>query len=290
MMTALWTSLVPYDEIAAKVPAERLIEIDGQRVYVEDRGQGPALLLLHGFAASSYSFREIIPRLENDFRVVAVDLNGFGYTERPRDLDAYRPDRQVDLLFRVLDRLGIEEVSIAGHSYGTFLALMGGMTRGDRVKRVALISPLSDFGSPPWFLRHSWGPHLIYAMGRHLLGRPRKFRELMSRSFYQREKMTVEVAEAYRERLRIEGVFRTIRGYSQALGGASKHEAWDPGDFPLPVLVLAGQHDAILDVKGCRDFAGRFRDADFVTLEESGHSGPEEEPDEVAERFRGFFG
>ena len=95
----------PYAEAVRGLPTGRLLEIDGQQISVERAGQGPPLVLLHGFGESTLSFAAVLPELAKRFAVVAIDLNGFGYTERPRDRESYTLAGQERLVLRVLDRL-----------------------------------------------------------------------------------------------------------------------------------------------------------------------------------------
>ena len=99
------------------------LEIDGRRISVEQAGQGPPLVLLHGFGESTLAFAPVMPELAKRFAVVAIDLNGFGFTERPKDRASYTLAGQERLVLGVLDRLGLERVRLAGHSYGGGLAL-----------------------------------------------------------------------------------------------------------------------------------------------------------------------
>src|SRR5499427_4882133 len=70
---------------AVPVTSVRTLEVDGIRVFYREAGppDGPVVLLLHGFPASSFMFRELIPRLADRYRVIAPDLPGFGFTEVP---------------------------------------------------------------------------------------------------------------------------------------------------------------------------------------------------------------
>ncbi len=94
-------SLTPFSVVQSERP-EAFRKIGDQRVYVERWGQsGPKVVLLHGFAASSYSFRKLGPLLAKHFEVQALDLNGFGFTERPRTVDAYGLPAQAELVRQV---------------------------------------------------------------------------------------------------------------------------------------------------------------------------------------------
>jgi len=288
MPSFMLAPLRPFRDVRSSLPPGRLINLEGQHVHVEDRGHGPPLLLLHGFAASTYSFRHLFPCLVPDHRVTAVDWNGFGLTERPRDPDAYTPLGQVRFLVRVLDRLGVDSCSIAGQSYGAILGLLLARSHPDRVNRLVLISPVTEFGRAPWWLRLPPGRSIGWLLVRHLLSRPDRFREILLRAFHQKERVTDEVVEAYRSRLLIEGTGRAFHAFTR---GSSRPElpAEDLFELVRPTLVVAGRHDDIVAPDVSFRPWNRHPLAEAVTLEESGHSGPEEEPETLARHLRTFL-
>lgn len=274
-----WT-LTPFEELRETLPAERFLEIDGQRIYVQDEGSGEPLLLLHGFFASSYSFREIIPLLATGHRVVSIDLNGFGFTERPLRPQDYLPGNQVTSIIKVMSRLGIEEFSLVGHSYGGILGMEMARLHRDRVRNLIMISPPAEMEAAPGFLGTAPGRVLGYGMIRGLISNPGPFRRMLGNSYHRKEVLTDQVAEEYRKRLMIEGLYRTFDAFSRMMTAQEKHDL-DFREVRSPVTVIAGRHDAVVDFQSCREFAGRITDARFEPLENSGHSSPEEEPDRV---------
>ncbi|HET9228778.1 MAG TPA: alpha/beta hydrolase, partial [Thermoanaerobaculia bacterium] len=116
-------SVRPFSEVRSTVPEDSFLKIGEQLVHIEQAGSGEPVILLHGFGASTYSWRHVIPALAATFRVVAIDLNGFGYTQRPRTFESYTREGQTDLVLRVMDKLGIESAHLMGHSYGGGLSL-----------------------------------------------------------------------------------------------------------------------------------------------------------------------
>lgn len=275
-----WT-LIPFEELRETIPAERFVEVDGQRIYVEDEGSGEPLLFLHGFFASSYSFRKIIPVLASGRRVVSIDLNGFGFTERPPEFKDYLPGNQVRSIMKVMGRLGIEEFSLVGHSYGGILGMEVARLHRARIRQLIMISPPVEMDAAPGFFGTAPGRMLGYGMIRGLIANPGPFRKMLGNSYHRKEVLTDAVAEEYRRRLMIEGLYRTFDAFTRMMTAAEKPDL-DFAGVRLPVTVVAGKHDAVVDFESCRELAGLFWDARFESLENSGHSSPEEEPDEVA--------
>lgn len=279
--------LTPFAEIRTELPSDRFLSIEGQDIYVEQCGSGPAVLLLHGFAASSYSFRDIIPRLEKNYRVISIDLNGFGFTERPTNPMAYRAVAQVKTLFQVMDALGVGEFSVVGHSYGAVVGLLSASRAPERIRRLALISPPSDFKKTPWLLGSTLGRLGAYVMFRGLLSRPERFQKVLSNAFHKKDIVTLRMSEEYRRRLLIEGLYPAFMGLCRAMRDDSVE--FDRSAIRVPALVLAGAHDAVADPATARRLADNLPDARFELLHDSGHSSPEEEPEAVAELLRGFL-
>src|SRR5688500_9104357 len=103
-------------------PQGRFVEVAGRRAHVVDVGEGPAVLLLHGFLHSSYTWRHTIERLSKRHRVIAPDLLGCGWSDRG-DGD-YGLDGLGGWVAGVLDALGVGELhTVLGNSLGGGLAL-----------------------------------------------------------------------------------------------------------------------------------------------------------------------
>ena len=112
------------------------VDVGGVNVRYREAGHGPAVVLIHGFAASSDSWMTVLPVLAQHFRVIAIDLKGFGWTSRPAG--DYSPEAQAQLAWGVLDKLGVADVAIVGHSWGSSVALSMAVAQPARVRRVAL--------------------------------------------------------------------------------------------------------------------------------------------------------
>src|SRR5512142_1758111 len=97
------------------------LELHGERVAYRERGQGPALLLIHGMAGSSETWRAVIPQLSKRYRVIAPDLLGHGQSAKPRG--DYSLGAFAVWLRDLLDELGITRVTVVGHSLGGGVAM-----------------------------------------------------------------------------------------------------------------------------------------------------------------------
>jgi pimeloyl-ACP methyl ester carboxylesterase len=115
--------------------AHRFIEANGIRMHLAEAGQGPLVVLCHGFPESWYSWRHQLPALaEAGFHVVAPDMRGYGQSDRPERIDQYTLFHLVGDMVGLLDALGAEEAVIAGHDWGAPVAWHAALLRPDRFR------------------------------------------------------------------------------------------------------------------------------------------------------------
>lgn len=102
---------------------QTLIPTSGGQLSVIDVGQGPALVLIHGVPTSSWLFRKMIPSLQKDFRVIAIDLLGFGGSDKPSSEGGnYLPSAQANYVHQALDALEVSDFNLLFHDMGGLVA------------------------------------------------------------------------------------------------------------------------------------------------------------------------
>jgi pimeloyl-ACP methyl ester carboxylesterase len=132
---------VPRGSCAKLALVVRVETSDGVVLEVRDEGRGWPVLLLHGFPDSSYVWRNQIPALVGArFRVVAPDLRGFGASDKPQDVDAYRITTLADDVIAILDAVELERAHVVGHDWGAGLAWVLAGLHADRVDRLVAMS------------------------------------------------------------------------------------------------------------------------------------------------------
>jgi pimeloyl-ACP methyl ester carboxylesterase len=123
------------------VVTEQTLRVNGLDFNLAEAGDGPPVLLLHGFPDSWRLWRHQISALADaGHRVIAPDLRGFGDSAKPEAVEAYRMRALVTDVVGVLDALGVERADVAGHDWGASLAWVLGMFAPDRVSRLAAVS------------------------------------------------------------------------------------------------------------------------------------------------------
>jgi pimeloyl-ACP methyl ester carboxylesterase len=124
-----------------RLPPVRRIEGDGVTLAVRDEGDGPAVVLLHGFPDSSHLWRHQIPVLVSaGVRAIAPDLRGFGESDKPEAVEDYAITRSVADVVAVLDALGLERTHVVGHDWGAVVAWALAAFVPARVDRLVVMS------------------------------------------------------------------------------------------------------------------------------------------------------
>jgi pimeloyl-ACP methyl ester carboxylesterase len=122
-------------------PTHRFVETNGIRMHLVEQGEGPLVLLCHGFPESWYSWRHQLSALAAaGFRAVAPDMRGYGATDRPEPIDQYTLLHSVSDMIGVLDALDCETAVIAGHDWGAPVAWHAALLRPDRFRAVIGLS------------------------------------------------------------------------------------------------------------------------------------------------------
>ncbi len=270
-------SIRPFAEAVRELPAGRLLDIDGRRISVEQAGQGSPLVLLHGFGESTLAFAPVIPELAKRFAVVAIDLNGFGYTERPKDRASYTLAGQERLVLSVLDRLGLDRVRLAGHSYGGGLALYLAARHPERIDRLLLIdNTLPLYASQRRNPLFAW--RWVARMAAHTFAlSDRVIERGLEKAYFDDSKVTPTLVRQYADRLRIEGVSDAFFG----LVGPTTEPPFriDLAAIRTPALVVWGAEDRLIEAVAAEERSSELPNSSFVVLPACGHTPMEECPE-----------
>jgi pimeloyl-ACP methyl ester carboxylesterase len=122
-------------------PAGQFLEVDGVRLHYVERGSGEPLVLLHGNGSMIEDFVSsgLVDLAARNYRVIIIDRPGFGHSSRPRNV-IWTPVAQAQLIQRALQRLGVSQAIVLGHSWGASVAVALGLKFPDMVRGLVLAS------------------------------------------------------------------------------------------------------------------------------------------------------
>ena len=258
----------------------RLIDIDGYRVHYVEEGAGPAIVLVHGFGGQTANFSELMPQLTEDHRVIAVDLKGFGYSERNARAGLSASD-QVTMLRRLLDHLGVDRAVFVGHSMGGGIVQRFAATYPAAVDALVLIASVSGEERLPRHLP----PNVLL---RPLLPLVAGFiaARFADGGFYDRSIVTPEMREEYVRPARIKGF---LDGMIAMVRDGRRDPPIDWGAITMPVLLLYGAEDRVVPVSVAERIRRRTPQARLVVIERAAHLLIDERPRECADAIASFL-
>lgn len=270
----------------AELAAENgsFVEVGDLTVYTEQMGDGePAIILLHGYGASVYSWRGVMPALAEYGTVIAYDRPAFGFTERPLPAEwegkanPYSGSSQPELLVGLMDELGIEQAILVGHSAGGRAAVLTALTYPERVSALVLVDP-AVYGemSPGWMQVLSGIPQFDRVAPFLVRSIQDKGVEIIYRAWHDPALVTDEVVTAYKQPLKLASWDRALWEYSKVAGDVVVGNRLD--ELEMPVLVVTGDDDQVVPTEESVQAAEDIPGAELAVFPDCGHVPNEECP------------
>ena len=254
----------------------------GCRVRVVEKGNVDALpvLMIHGWGCSAYIFRENMPAVaEAGFRAIALDLKGHGLSDKPQRAREYTIDSLVEHVGDVIDALRLERPVLVGHSLGGSLVYHYASQHADRVRGLALLSPVGLTGVPLLRLYHLLTPACLTSIMRRV--KPTLIVKVALRRVYgKRGRPTQRDVDEYLAPAQ----FPEYAGAVRAL--LHSYDWWAARNRPLKVVNLPaigrwGTLDHLMPKDGMAIYVPLVPGIDLAFIRDAGHVITEETPHEV---------
>jgi len=241
------------------------VQVDGVHVHYRAQGQGPAVVLLHGYGGSMQHWASVAPRLALQHRVISIDLKGFGWTSRP-DGD-YSPAAEAQLVWHVLDRLGIEDVAIVGHSWGSSVAVAMALAQPNRTRRVALYSAYLYDDQVPSFFRWAQLP----GIGEMLFGLfyKQRIEDRAPLAYYDERWVTQDRIDRVETELERPGTTAAALAVARGHHFRDLHHALR--GFAKPMLLLWCSEDQVTPIRYGQRLVKEVANAELKTYARCGH-------------------
>jgi pimeloyl-ACP methyl ester carboxylesterase len=285
---------VAFDDVARLVPhsdKSRFVKVDGVRVHYQEFGDAaaPPKILIHGYTASVYVWHAAAPLLAaTGFRVIAPDLIGFGYSEKPRSFE-YSIGSQARMISRLMDRLGIGRADIVGSSYGGAVALTLALDHSERVGRLVLSDavcndqpknhPLLRLGALP-VIGELITPFFVDSkrfLRRRMHGTlARSNHHLITQERIDSVMRPLAAADAHHS------VLETSRNWHANRLGSDAHF------IDSPTLIIWGEHDHVIPIESGQTLHNEIRGSRLTVIKECGHVPQEEKPEIFSKLVTGF--
>ena len=296
----------PGDDPVPAHPGEP-VEVDGRCLFVRTadgtrpRGEREPALFVHGIGGSSLAWTDVMHLLADRLDCESVDLPGFGRSDPPPD-DDYSLDGHARTLARLVEERGRGPVHLVGNSLGGAVTTRLASLRPDLVRSLSLVSPaLPDLrvrrGGErvlpllvvPGLQRLAW--RRITALGPEA-----QARAVLESSFHDRSRIhparLAEAAEEVRRRTSLpwatDSITLSLRGLVSAYLQRGPASLWrQAACVEVPVLLVWGRHDRVVDVRLAERARRVFPDARLLVLEDAAHTAQLEQPEAVARAVLG---
>jgi len=293
--------LVPIPPLEGTVPPEQLadpdsrfVEINGLKVHYKIAGQGkPVLVLLHGFAASLFSWREVMAPLAQRGTVIAFDRPAFGLTQRPmpgewQGENPYTSEYQARLTVGLLDALGVDKAILVGNSAGGSVAVLTALRYPERVSALVLVDAAIYSGGSPSLLRPLFQTPQMRRLGPLFVRSIARWGEDFGRSaWHDPSRLTPEIWAGYKKPLQAQNWDRALWEFTASSQPLHLSEQLD--QLRLPVLVITGDDDRIVPTAQSIRLAGELPNASLQVIANCGHVPHEECPEPFLRAVNDFL-
>ena len=263
--------------------------LNGIKAYYEESGEGEPICLLHGFSASSYTWRKIIPVLSKSFHVYALDLKGFGKSSKPVDGN-YSIWAFVDWVKEFFEKIGIEQVNLAGHSLGGRISLLFAASYPERIKSLILINPAAyKPRKQPFFIKYAKMQFMIRFLLRGIIAR-NCVKKGLKKTYFNSSLITEEVIDNYLEPLRSPDGRRGLTSVARAIHDEDiEMTIQNYRKIYCPVSLIWGEDDTIFSIEMPNRLKNEIRNIEVNLIPECGHAPQEEKPETVCESITKFI-
>ncbi len=280
----------PWFDAIQRLPVQST-SVNGHRIAYLDEGQGPPLILLHGYGGSMWQWEYQQP-LTAHFRVITPDLIGSGLSDKP-DID-YHPSELIDSVRGLMEALGLQTATLVGNSMGGGVAMGMALTYPERVHRLVLIDTLPDhvrerLVSP--LMQRAINTHVpawLARFGASLFG-SRTMEAVLKEVVYDHSLITPLVLERSNRNRQREDMIGPLLSLRDSLPLWEQHYAPRLTEIRQSTLILWGEHDRLFPPQVGKDLQSMIPQARLIVIPEAGHIPQWEQPQLVNRHIREFL-
>ena len=264
----------------------QFVQTPGLRTHVQIEGpaHAPVLLLLHGFGSSLQTWDAWGQGLANEYRMVRLDIAGFGLTG-PAEPGDYSDEADVQRLLAVVDQLGLPSMTVVGHSMGGRLAWHFAAAHPQRVDKLVLIAP-DGFPDPQAKSDRTYDVPAWMGVARYALPRW-MIKKGVASAYADPSRLDDDTARRYQDMLLAPGVRQAV------LARMAQTRNRDPLPWlqrlTMPTLLLWGAQDGMIPAENSMDYQRAMPHAQRVVMPDVGHLPHEEQPQRSLQAVRDFL-
>jgi pimeloyl-ACP methyl ester carboxylesterase len=277
-------------EVVFHAEHSRFAEVDGVRVHLQEAGESdaPPIVLIHGFCSSTLVWSKVLLELaEAGFKVIAPDLLGYGYSDKPRHLE-YTINSQARMVVGLLDQLHIDRAVVVGSSYGGAVAATIALNHADRVEKLILVGAVTNNAPTKYLLMRLFGSPIIGDLVSPLLLGSRRLLRMRMKRVYDRHAWVLDERRVDARHIPLRAasthraVIRTVRRWDADRIQREAHL------ITQPTLLLWGENDLETPLHYGKLLQEEIADSRLIVFHDCGHLPHEEFPEAFTEVVSDF--
>jgi pimeloyl-ACP methyl ester carboxylesterase len=268
-----------YEQAVSKWALGKFVLVDGKKVHYLEKGEGEPVILIHGFLYHTVMWKKNIDDLAKKFKVYAVDLWGWGYSERLKE-DEYSYERYEKQIVGFMDALNIKKATLAGQSMGGGISVYVAAHYPQRVDRLILVAP-SVIPYPMTTIGKIYQLPFIGEFMNAIPGNALMENNIKTIWFYDKNKATEEYCKEVLQPLSIKGSYA---GLMFIIRNVLKEpyvekEANLLAKMAIPTLIIHGREDKAIPLDRSTKLNDLWKGSKLVIFDKAGHSPHEEYPE-----------
>jgi len=285
-------SLIPAQFDAIERMPVHTVLVHGQRIAYLDVGEGPSVILIHGFGGSMWQWEYQQHALSQHFRVLTLDLPGAGLSDKP-EID-YRPDQMLDFVVGFMDAVKTPQATLVGNSMGAGLAIGMALAHPTRVEKLVLVDGLPQHImeklTSPSVRRalETSAPSWLVSFGSWLFG-GLMIESVLKEFVHDPALLTPAVVERSNRNRQRPGLIKPIMAVRENLPLWESGFATRIGEINHPTLVLWGEEDRVFPVAVGIEIHQTIKGSRFIRIPQAGHIPQWERPDLVNQELITFI-
>lgn len=268
-----------YEQAVSKWADGKFVLVDGKKVHYLEKGEGKPVILIHGFLYHTVMWKKNIDDLAKKFKVYAVDLWGWGYSERLRE-NEYSFDRYGKQIVGFMNALNIKKASLVGQSMGGGISVYVAAHYPERVDRLILVDP-AVIPYPMTMIGKIYQLPFIGEFMNAIPGNALLENNIKTIWFYDKNKATEEYCQEVLQPISIKG---STTGMMFILRNVLKEpyvekEANLLAKMAIPTLIIHGRQDKAIPLDRSKKLNDLWKGSELVIFDKAGHSPHEEYPE-----------
>lgn len=270
----------------------KYLALEAGNMHYIDEGEGSPVVMIHGTPSWSFIYRNLIKQLQANYRCVAMDLIGFGLSDKPKDWN-YKPRSHAANFEQLMEHLQLKNITLIVHDFGAPIGLAYAIKHPENVKNIVMLNTWT------WSLSEH---HTFTKASKYLVGPLGKFlhsklnistHALVNELFGDESKLPEPIRQQYVKALGNPDEQVGDLACARELIGASRwyEELWQQRKNlqDIPALILWGARDKLVKITALQKWKKFFHECYVIHFEESGHFIQEENAEELADYVRNFI-